>query len=67
VGKIAATPRPAETITYERASGPAPKRTLPAESFAHLPIKETVEILPEAVRTDPGLYERIVSVVSGAT
>jgi hypothetical protein len=57
--KLAAAPRPAETVTYERAAGPAPKRTLPAESFAHLPVKETVEILPEAVRADPSLYERI--------
>ena len=54
-----AAERPTETICYERPSGPAPKRTLPAESFAHLPVKETVEIVPEAVRADPGLYEKI--------
>jgi len=58
-GRTAAE-RPAETITYQRAAGPAPKRTLPAESFAHLPVKETVEIIPEAVRADPSAYERIV-------
>lgn len=57
--KLAAAERPTETITYERPTGPAPKRTLPAESFAHLPVKETVEIVPEAVRADPGLYEKI--------
>jgi transposase len=57
--KLAAAPRPTETITYERPAGPAPKRTLPAESFAHLPVKETVEIVPEPVRADPDLYERI--------
>lgn len=57
--KLAAATRPTETITYERTSGPAPKRTLPAESFAHLPVKETVEIVPEPVQADPGLYERI--------
>lgn len=57
--KLAAVARPTETITYERSSGPAPKRTLPAESFAHLPVQETVEIVPEPVRADPGLYERI--------
>ncbi|MBI5774745.1 MAG: IS66 family transposase [Verrucomicrobia bacterium] len=57
--KLATAPRPAETITYERATGPAPKHTLPAESFAHLPVKETLEILPDAVRADPSLYERI--------
>ncbi|HWA87357.1 MAG TPA: IS66 family transposase, partial [Opitutus sp.] len=55
----AATPRPTATVTYERAAGPAPKRTLPADSFAHLPVKETIEILPDPVRADPSLYERI--------
>lgn len=55
----AATGRPTATIAYERPAGPAPKRTLPAESFAHLPVRETVEITPEPVRADPGLYERI--------
>jgi transposase len=57
--KLAATQRPTETITYERAAGPAPKRTLPAETFAHLPVKESVEIVPEAVQRDPSLYEKI--------
>lgn len=57
--KLAAAERPIETITYERSAGPASKRTLPAESFAHLPVKETVEIVPEAVRADPEVYERI--------
>ena len=57
--KLAAAERPTEAITYERPAGPAPKRTLPAESFAHLPVKETVEIIPEPVRADPSLYERI--------
>ena len=57
--KLAAAARPTETISYERAAGPAPKRTPPAESFAHLPVKEVVEIIPEAVRSEPDLYERI--------
>lgn len=57
--KLAAAEAPKQSITYERASGPAPKRTLPAESFAQLPVKETVVIEPEAVRADPSLYERI--------
>ncbi|MBL9217448.1 MAG: IS66 family transposase [Opitutaceae bacterium] len=46
-------------ITYERPVGPAPKRTAPAESFAHLPVQETVVIEPLAVQADPTLYERI--------
>jgi transposase len=57
--EIAAVTPPTETITYERPAGPAPKRTLPAESFAHLPVKETIELLPEAVKNDPTLYEKI--------
>lgn len=57
--QLAAAARPTETITYERPAGPAPKRTLPAESFAHLPVKETVELIPEPVRADPSVYERI--------
>ena len=55
----APAPRPAATITYERTGGPAPKRTPPAESFAHLPVKEIVEIVPEPVQAEPDLYERI--------
>src|SRR5512140_1637577 len=56
--QLAAAQRPTETITYERTAGPAPKRTLPAESFAHLPVKETVEIVPEEVQRAPSLYEQ---------
>jgi hypothetical protein len=56
--KLAATERPKETISYERTIGPAPKRTLPAESFAHLPVQETVVIEPPAVQADPTLYEK---------
>ena len=56
--KLAAA-RPVETITYERPAGPAPKRTLPADSFAHLPVQETVVIEPPAVQADPTLYVRI--------
>jgi transposase len=57
--QLAAVERPIETISYQRAAGPAPKRTLPAETFAHLPVKETIEIIPEPVRADPSLYEKI--------
>ena len=57
--KLAAAERPKETISYERPTGPAPKRTLPAESFAHLPVQETVVIEPAAVQADPTLYEKI--------
>lgn len=55
----AASPAPVETITYERSTAPREKRTLPAENFARLPVKETIEIIPEPVRKDPDIYERI--------
>lgn len=48
-----------EKIAYERTTGPKPLRTAPAETFAHLPVAQTVEIVPEAVKKDPDLYERI--------
>jgi len=57
--KLAPRERPTATVTYERATGAVPKRTLPAESFAHLPVKETVEIVPEAVKAQPELYQKI--------
>jgi transposase len=57
--KLAALERPVETISYERPKGPGTPRTLPAENFAALPVKETVELVPAAVQADPELYERI--------
>lgn len=57
--KLAAPARPVETISYERTPGPAAPRSVPAASFAHLPVKETVEIVPAAVQAEPELYERI--------
>ena len=47
-----------EQIRYERSTPRAPRRT-PAETFAHVPVTQTVEIVPEAVQRDPELYERI--------
>lgn len=47
-----------EKITYERTKMRAPRPT-PAEAFAHIPVTETIEIVPEAVQRDPDLYERI--------
>lgn len=57
--KLAAPTRPIETISYERTPDPAALRSVPAESFAHLPVKETVEIVPAAVPAEPEPYERI--------
>lgn len=57
--KLAAPPAPAATISYERAASPAAPRPLAAETFARLPVKETIVIEPAAVQADPELYEKI--------
>lgn len=54
----AAVEEKTEKITYERSKSREPRRT-PAETFAHVPVTETVEIVPETVSQDPDLYERI--------
>lgn len=46
-----------ETITYDRRK--AAERKPYAEQFENLPVMETVEILPDEVRANPELYERI--------
>jgi len=48
-----------EQITYERTKGAKTSRPTPAESFAHVPVTETIEIVPEPVKRDPELYEKI--------
>ncbi len=56
--KLAAAPaKPAQTITYERAT--PRERPIPAETFAKLPVKEVIEVVPEAVKAAPEKYERI--------
>lgn len=55
----AAAEAPKQTITYERTSAPREKRPLAAETFAKLPIKETIEIIPEPVRAEPDAFEKI--------
>ena len=47
-----------ETVTYDRKKPGAP-RLPPGEIFEHLPVKETIEIIPAEVKADPDLYERI--------
>ena len=47
-----------ETITYERNKAREP-RPVPAETFAQLPVVETIEVVPEPVKQDPELYEKI--------
>ena len=58
--KLAATSAPkTETITYERPAGKPALRTPPAEAFAQLPVQETLEVIPDEVKSEPELYERI--------
>jgi transposase len=57
--KLAAAEQPVTTVTYERPAGPAAPRTLPAENFAALPVKETVVIEPPEVQAEPAAYEKI--------
>ena len=46
-----------QVVSYERVPGKA--RPTPAETFAALPVVETIEIIPEEVKAHPELYERI--------
>jgi transposase len=57
--RAAQAERPVQSITYERRAPAKEPRPIPAEAFAHLPVVETIEIVPVAVQQDPGLYERI--------
>jgi transposase len=49
----------AKLVQYERVKNAREKRPVPAEVFAHLPVAEVVEILPEEVKAEPEAYERI--------
>lgn len=55
--KLAAAASPVQTVTYER--GAPRERPLPAETFAALPVKETIELVPAEVQAAPERYERI--------
>jgi transposase len=48
-----------ETVTYERTKPAAEKRPLPAQTFAHLPVRETLVIEPPEVMAEPEAFERI--------
>ena len=54
---LAPKPEPRPVIAHARAR-PEP-RPLPEQLFAKLPVKETIEIIPEAVQKDPELYEKV--------
>ena len=54
---LAPKPAPRPVIAHER-TRPEP-RLVPEQLFAKLPVKETIEIIPAAVRKDPELYEKV--------
>lgn len=47
----------AKPVQYERRARAKEKRPVPAEVFAHLPVAESVVILPEEVKSEPESYE----------
>lgn len=50
---------PPSRVSYERPAIRKSAREPSAERFAHLPVLETVEVIPPEVEADPELYERI--------
>ena len=58
-GAVAATEAETQTVSYERAKPRRTGREVPAEHFADVPVKETVEINPAEVEANPELYEKI--------
>ena len=57
--KLAARAGATTTVTYERTAPRPETRTVPAETFAHLPVAETIVIEPPAVQAEPAAFERI--------
>lgn len=56
------TPRaevPRQTVTYERRTPSPEKRPVSAETFAQLPVQESVELIPAEVQAEPEAFERI--------
>lgn len=56
---LAARAAPTQTIRYERRAPQRGARTPPAEAFAHLPVHETIELLPAEVQRAPAAFEKI--------
>lgn len=48
-----------ETVTYQRRQPTGEKRPVPAETFAHLPVKEQIVIEPAEVEAEPQAFEQI--------
>jgi transposase len=56
---IAAAAAKTETVTYQRRQPTGEKRPVPAETFAHLPVKEQIVIEPAEVKAEPEAFEQI--------
>lgn len=56
---VAAPPVPPLAISYERAPARTEPRTVPAATFAHLPVQETIVLEPAEVQAEPAAFERI--------
>jgi transposase len=59
--KLAAAPTPPRPVAAHERAAPTPSaaRTLPAETFAHLPVQETITLTPPEVQAAPEAYEQI--------
>lgn len=55
----AVAPAATTIVTYERRQPAHGKRVAPAETFAKLPVKETIEIVPDEVKAEPAAFEKI--------
>jgi transposase len=56
---LAARSAPPQQISYERAAPQRGARTPPAETFARLPVHETITIEPPEVQAEPAAFEPI--------
>jgi len=60
LGEVAAVeppPAPTQKVSYERKA--PKKRVSPEETYANLPVDDTVTIVPEEVQADPDAFEQI--------
>ena len=46
-------------VSYERRKPAGEKRPVAAQTFARLPVQETIEIVPDEVQAEPGAFEQI--------
>ena len=59
LAELTLPPVKTKTVSYERAKPAPQKRTVPAATFARLPVKETIVIEPAEVLAEPAAFEQI--------